>query len=64
MRLVEWIKQRQVYHSIKQQLAQIKQRIRQWLQQIRLQIKTKHGLMHRLKRRYKFIRRKLLGNPR
>jgi len=63
MRLVEWIKQRDVYHSIKDQLARLKQRFKHWLQDFRSRVKTRHGLLHRLKRRYKFIRRKLSGSP-
>ena len=61
MRLVEWIKQREVYHAIKAQLARLKQRAKQGLEQFRQRIKTRRGLLHRLKRRYKFLRRKVLG---
>lgn len=62
MRLVDWIKQRDVYHAIKHKLTRLKQRIKAWFAAFRLRVKTRHGLMHRLKRRYKFIRRKLLGD--
>jgi len=63
MRLVDWIKQRDVYHAIKAKLALLRQRFRAWLEGFRSRVKTQRGLMHRLKRRYKFIRRKLFGNP-
>lgn len=62
MRLVDWIKQRDVYHAIKDKLALLKQRIKAWFADFRLRVKTRHGLLHRLKRRYKFIRRKLFSD--
>ena len=62
MRLVEWIKQRDVYHDIKRKLGRLRQRFKTWFARFRLRVKTKHGLLHRLKRRYKFIRRKIIGN--